>query len=121
MARRRAGRDAQPVAVLLGDVDRFKSVNDTYGHQAGDVVLREAARRMCAEVRPYDAVGRYGGEEFLMVLPGCDGESALVQAERVREALCAMPFKACGHTLPVSCSIGVAFRSLPVPADAHTL
>ena len=74
---------------------------------------------MRAEVRPYDAVGRYGGEEFLMVLPGCDGESALVQAERVREALCAMPFKACGHTLPVSSSI--AFRSLPVPADAHTL
>jgi len=69
----------------------------------------------------YARTMRYGGEEFLMVLPGCHGESALVQAERVREALCAMPFKACGHTLPVSCSIGVAFRSLPVPADAHTL
>jgi diguanylate cyclase (GGDEF)-like protein len=65
----RAGQDAQPVAVLLGDVDRFKSVNNTYVHQAGDAVLREAARRMRAAVRRYDAVGRYGGEEFLMEGP----------------------------------------------------
>lgn len=117
----RAGRDGQALAVLLADVDRFKSVNDSYGHMAGNAVLREAAHRMRGAVRRYDAVGRYGGEEFLVVLPGCDGESAVVQAERVRESLSASRIEACGKSLTVTCSIGVAFRALPTPADAQSL
>ena len=106
----RAGREHQPVALLLVDLDRFKLINDTHGHLAGDAVLREAARRMKSAVRRYDSIGRYGGEEFLIVLPGCEGEAACVQANRVREALCSSPFDAQGLPLKVTCSIGVSCR-----------
>ena len=71
------------------DLDRFKLINDTYGHAAGDDALREAARRMQETVRSYDSVGRYGGEEFLIVLPGCDAIAHVTQAERIRETLAA--------------------------------
>ena len=67
----RTRREQMPVSVLLIDLDHFKAINDTYGHAAGDVVLREAARRMQSSLRPYDGIGRYGGETFI-VLPGCD-------------------------------------------------
>ncbi len=117
----RAGREAQPLAALIVDLDRFKHINDTYGHPAGDAVLREAARRMKAAVRRYDAVGRYGGEEFLIVLPGCGLSDATTQAERIREAVCAEPFRSGDTSLPVTCSIGVSARPAPSPSDAGTL
>ena len=87
----RAKREGIPVGVVLADLDHFKAVNDTHGHLAGDAVLREAARRMASSVRLYDSVGRYGGEEFLIVLPGCDVTSTLNQAERIRACLSSEP------------------------------
>jgi diguanylate cyclase (GGDEF)-like protein len=80
----RSEREAGPVGVVLVDLDHFKSVNDTYGHFAGDAVLHEAALRMLAAIRQYDSVGRYGGEEFLILLPGCDEQATCGLAERVR-------------------------------------
>jgi two-component system cell cycle response regulator len=117
----RAGRESQSLAVLIVDLDRFKRINDTFGHPAGDAVLREAARRMKAAVRRYDAVGRYGGEEFLIVLPGCGLSDAASQAERIREAVSAEPFRFGATTLPVTCSIGLTSRGAPSPSDAGAL
>jgi two-component system cell cycle response regulator len=101
-------RESRPLSLLMVDLDRFKLVNDTYGHLAGDAVLCEAAARMSAVARCYDGLGRYGGEEFLVVLPGCDLAAALAQAERLREAICATPVALPNGGLPVTCSIGVA-------------
>jgi diguanylate cyclase (GGDEF)-like protein len=117
----RAGRENHPVALLIADLDRFKQINDTLGHLAGDAVLREVARRMKSAVRRYDAVGRYGGEEFLIVIPGCDGDAACVQAERLREAIADGPIVDGSQALPVTCSIGVSWRSSPVGSDADGL
>ena len=80
----RSAREGGPVGVVLLDLDHFKSINDNHGHLAGDAVLQEAAWRMRDSIRPYDAIGRYGGEEFLILLPGCDEESTFGQAERLR-------------------------------------
>ncbi len=117
----RASREHGPVALLLCDIDGFKSINDTRGHQVGDDILREVAHRMKSAMRAYDTVGRYGGEEFLIVLPGCDAEGAHAQAERVRQALAADTFKARGVNVPVTCSFGVAWRETAAPGDADAL
>jgi diguanylate cyclase (GGDEF)-like protein len=117
----RASRDRRPVAVLMVDADRFKQINDTRGHQTGDSVLQEIAHRMKGVMRNYDAVGRYGGEEFLVVLPGCDGEGALVQAERIREAIGAEPFQAQGNVFGITCSLGFSWRAFASPEDADAL
>jgi diguanylate cyclase (GGDEF)-like protein len=117
----RARRESQPVALLIVDLDRFKLINDTHGHLAGDAVLREAARRMKSAIRRYDAIGRYGGEEFLIVLPGCEGDTARVQAERIREAVAAGPFVAGTQSLKVTCSIGFSCRMRPSYSDGDSL
>lgn len=103
----RCHRDRRTVGVILLDIDHFKKINDTYGHFAGDAVLRETAARLRGNMRPYDAVGRYGGEEFLVVLPNCDIEQAGTQAERMRQKLHSTPMLVDGAEMRVSASFGV--------------
>lgn len=103
----RCHRDRRTVGVILLDIDHFKKINDTYGHFAGDAVLRETAARLRSNMRPYDQVGRYGGEEFLVVLPNCDLEQARNQAERMRQKLHATPMLVDAAELRVSASFGV--------------
>jgi len=102
----RAERERRALGVILADLDRFKSVNDTHGHFAGDAVLREFTRRMAASMRPYDAIGRYGGEEFLILLPGCDEQCTAAQAERLRLALANDPMRLNESRLMVTASFG---------------
>jgi diguanylate cyclase (GGDEF)-like protein len=104
----RAGRDGSPVAVIMVDLDHFKQVNDSHGHPAGDTVLRETARRMQLCVRSYDQVGRYGGEEFLIVLPGSSQANAVELAERLRWMIGQEPVAAWNVAISVTASFGVA-------------
>jgi diguanylate cyclase (GGDEF)-like protein len=103
----RCHRDHRTVGVILLDIDHFKKINDTYGHFAGDAVLRETAARLRVNMRQYDQVGRYGGEEFLVVLPNCDLEQAKNQAERMRHKLQTTAMLVDGVELFVSASFGV--------------
>ncbi len=103
----RCHRDHRTVGVILLDIDHFKRINDTYGHFAGDAVLRETATRLRGNMRPYDKVGRYGGEEFLVVLPNCDLEQAAAQAERMRSKLQATSMLVDGAELTITASFGV--------------
>jgi two-component system, cell cycle response regulator len=103
----RCHRDQRTVGVILLDIDHFKKINDTYGHFAGDAVLRETAARLRGNMRPYDQVGRYGGEEFLVILPNCDLEQAATQAERMRQKLHTEMMIVDGAEMHVSASFGV--------------
>lgn len=104
----RRARTQEPVSVIFCDLDHFKSINDTYGHLAGDEVLRELTRRMTATLRPYDSFGRYGGEELLGVLPNCQMEGALEVAERMRAAVADKPVVTQYGDIACTVSIGVA-------------
>jgi two-component system cell cycle response regulator len=106
----RASREQRSVAIAIGDLDRFKQINDTLGHATGDLVLQAAAKRLMTVLRSYDAVGRLGGEEFLLLLPGCDQAEALEIAERARVAVAATPIPAPSGPLHASISLGVACR-----------
>ncbi|HEX9871167.1 MAG TPA: diguanylate cyclase [Candidatus Tectomicrobia bacterium] len=117
----RSSRDDLPVAVAMADLDHFKRINDTYGHVAGDAVLREAVSRMRALLRPYDAMGRYGGEEFLVVLPGCTAQDAFRLAERLRIGISQEPMIIPGGTIEVTGSLGVATNDTTAPLDATAL
>ncbi|HXY77330.1 MAG TPA: diguanylate cyclase [Candidatus Acidoferrales bacterium] len=104
----RARRERKPVAVILCDIDHFKNVNDTLGHLFGDEALREIGRRLRAQLRVYDGVGRYGGEEFLMVLPSCDLPNALQRANELREIIAKTPVVCSGEERLITMSMGVA-------------
>lgn len=107
----RAARENRSTAFLLCDVDHFKNVNDSYGHLVGDRVLEEAARRLKNEIREYDAVGRYGGEEFLIILSNCDQASLASRAEALRRSIADAPLIVEDLVLPLTISIGgTAFR-----------
>lgn len=103
----RCHREGRNVGVILLDLDHFKRINDTLGHLAGDTVLRETAARFRANMRTYDRIGRYGGEEFLVVLPNCELEQASHQAERLRAKLDQQSIFVDGTQLHVTASFGV--------------
>ena len=100
------GRYGESMAVVMVDADKFKNVNDTYGHSVGDEVLVELARRLKSLVRKNDAVARYGGEEFAVVLDSVDEKSARSIAEKMREAISSKPFKTASGELPITASFG---------------
>lgn len=104
----RAKRNMNPLAIAFLDVDHFKSLNDTHGHLAGDVALREVAARIRRSIRSYDACGRWGGEEFVIVMPRCDLKHAMTVAERVRAAVAQRRIDVGEAMVPVRVSIGVA-------------
>jgi two-component system, cell cycle response regulator len=114
--RKRRGKSS--ISIVLGDLDHFKLVNDTYGHILGDEVLREVARRMLGSVRSYDFVGRYGGEEFLVVLNNCAVEKAVDRAEEIRKAIGGFPVRTTHGPIPITMSLGV---SVSRPSDTRPL
>jgi two-component system cell cycle response regulator len=103
----RTRREKGCTVVMLGDLDHFKSVNDEYGHIVGDEVLREVAQRLLASVRSYDFVGRYGGEEFLVVLNNCDPSHAVARAEEVRNGVAKQSVQTMRGPLTITMSLGV--------------
>ena len=118
----RSVRHGHPLGVVMVDVDRFKSVNDEHGHAQGDEVLRQVAAALSANVRPYDLVGRWGGEEFLLFLPGTSLEEARQVAERVREGVSRLEIETpSGVTLQTHVSAGVASGLPQARAGMDTL
>jgi diguanylate cyclase (GGDEF)-like protein len=112
-ARSRAARQGSHYCLILFDLDFFKRINDTHGHRAGDIVLKEAVRRAQIELRPYDVLGRYGGEEFMVLLPGCELRAGAVVAERLRKCFADAPFEVDSHKLAVTASFGIVCSSQP--------
>ena len=116
----RSRRTGEPVGVLMADVDHFKGINDTHGHLAGDAALQEIARRLRASVRPYDAIGRYGGEEFLVILAGCGTELTRRIGEKIRSRVGLAPVDLGQIRIPVTVSLGAASSDV-VGADPLAL
>jgi len=104
----RARRQGHTVAIMMADLDHFKRINDRHGHLAGDEVLRQVALRLQSNLRAYDSIGRYGGEEFLIVVPHLTPDGLVVMAERLRHAVGDQPVEMGETSFPVSISIGVA-------------
>ncbi len=103
-------RSGESALLLMLDIDHFKSVNDQHGHPAGDAVLQLVAKTLAGCVRPMDTVARFGGEEFVIILPSCQGQYGQQVAERIREAISALRIQLhTGVTLRVTISIGGAF------------
>lgn len=114
----RSSRHDDCYAVVMGDLDLFKHVNDTYGHDVGDEVLRELAERIRESVRIEDAIARWGGEEFLILLRATGSEDALTVAEKIRQKISEKGFTTTATTLPITISLGVAvFNNDPEPAE----
>jgi diguanylate cyclase (GGDEF)-like protein len=103
----RSRRENKSTAILLGDIDHFKLVNDTYGHIVGDEVLGEIANRLLNSVRSYDFVGRYGGEEFLVVLNSCDASYGPSRAEAIRKSVSITPIQTAKGPVSVTMSFGI--------------
>ena len=109
--RARGGREGKPTTIVMADIDHFKHINDSLGHAAGDEVLKEVGRRLKSDLRPYDVVGRYGGEEFLIVLPGCDLTTGARRADELRNLVAKDPIFTPFGTTTATISLGVTATS----------
>jgi len=105
---RSSGAHRKSLGCIMLDLDFFKQVNDSKGHMAGDQVLHEVARRLKNSIRPYDVVGRYGGEEFVVLLPDTSFEQSLLVADRIRNKIRTEPFIVEGEPLAITASLGVS-------------
>jgi two-component system cell cycle response regulator len=114
----RTVRIGEPLGVIMADLDHFKRINDSHGHQIGDTVLREVAQRLLQSVRNYDYVGRYGGEEFLIILTACVPSDLIVTAERMRSYVSEKPVDTEAGSIPVTISIGLATQDVAGPEVA---
>ena len=114
-------RESRPFGVILVDIDHFKNVNDTYGHLCGDEVLQAVAHRMKECMRPYDTVGRYGGEEFLIIASAADTKGTLALAERIRGVLESKPVVTQAGEVRITASLGAAVSSSARGADPQSL
>jgi two-component system cell cycle response regulator len=124
MLRQKLGRDRRdgtPIGIILASIDFFKHLSTTQGSNTGDAILREAARRIRSVVRLYDSTGRYGNEEFLIVVPGCNTQEVLDQAERLRAAIHSSPVDILGGALSITVSVGVATTDDIREANADSL
>lgn len=117
----RCDRAGVPLSLIVVDLDHFKKINDTYGHPAGDAVLVKVASRLRSCIRSQEALGRYGGEEFLIVLPGSSSATALSVAERMRATVAAQPEKIGGTPLTLTISAGVASTDIFPTATTEDL
>lgn len=111
----RANRQQSPISLVLCDLDHFKHINDTFGHPFGDSVLQEVSRVLASTIRTVDLAGRYGGEEFVLLLENSSGQGAIKQAERVRQAIADLSLQHQGESIKISISLGIA--SFPKDAD----
>ncbi len=118
----RCGREHSTLTVVLVDLDHFKKINDTYGHLAGDAVLREVSRRFQLSVRAYDSVGRYGGEELLLIMPGMLLTEVQVRLGQIHHSVCAASIPAAeGTAIRVTCSLGVVCLDGANPSVEHVI
>ena len=117
---KRSLRNHLPVGVIMIDLDHFKQINDRFGHQVGDQVLQGVVARATAELRDYDIMGRYGGEEFIVILPQCDSRETLVCSERLRRAIAESPVGTVNGPVTVTASFGAACAPAP-DMDLHSV
>jgi two-component system cell cycle response regulator len=117
-------RSRRPLACLFFDIDKFKSMNDTYGHQAGDEVLRYVAKVIQVQLRASEVLARYGGEEFVVLLPDVSGPKAIVTAERIRKIVAAQSIPVDAQQairLTISCGVSVLSPTEGSSAHAGTI
>jgi diguanylate cyclase (GGDEF)-like protein len=117
----RGRREQRPVGMVLADLDHFKKINDTYGHSAGDRALQETTRRLRAGLGVYDGVGRYGGEEFLLILPGCDLAATRERADSIRHLIEKDAMVTPQGSFTATASMGATVADFAVDASVEVL